>query len=493
MSRILLLLLLLLAGCRSPPGGVLTVAVIGEGPLADDLAAEASSATLLRHGPAGELATGLATSWRFLDEGDSVILRLAPQRWPAAAGAPVASGQELVAADIVTSLRRPRDAAARAVLADAGLAARGTVRAPITRVVELLPRPATPFLLDWLAQPALAVRNRRGAAFPGLYVQTRSAGVITLLRRADAPLAIAQAARIIIERPDAAAAARRFASGELQVVLGEGLGGLATARTGATGRALVVEAVHGVIGLAIMPAAVMPGQGALADPHLRRALLLAADGAALANRMALSALQPQNRLWDGLPVPGDARSLPRAERLAQAAELLAAAGYGPDQPLRPLQLTLLAASGAEAGLIADELASRLRPLGIVLKIVRGRHNGSSGGNRGNRVVPRHDLALQELGVRVPDAVAHLSRWRCGRALPCSAAADALLAEARSAGNDLPARAAALTAAEAALMADPAFIPLLRPVRWALVARGVTGFQANTTGHHPLARIRPAGA
>jgi hypothetical protein len=43
------------------------------------------------------------------------------------------------------------------------------------------------------------------------------------------------------------------------------------------------------------------------------------------------------------------------------------------------------------------------------------------------------------------------------------------------------------------MADPAFIPLLRPVRWALVANGVSGFEANAQARHPLGRLAPPGA
>ena len=42
------------------------------------------------------------------------------------------------------------------------------------------------------------------------------------------------------------------------------------------------------------------------------------------------------------------------------------------------------------------------------------------------------------------------------------------------------------------MADPAFIPLLRPLRWALVADDVTGFTPNLLGRHPLGRIAAGG-
>lgn len=478
---------LLLAACnQQPPGGELKVAVVGDGTLAEALAAEATSATLLQRGDNGELATGLATSWRFLDDGDALILRLAPVRWPARDGR---QGAELVAGDVVNSLRRPRSDAARAVLAEAGLAGRNTARAPIARVVELLPRPPTPFLLDWLAEPALALHNRTGTAFPGAYSMARADGVISLDRRSAAPMAHARAARIRIEQTDAATAVRRFAARDVHVVLGEGLAGLGTVRTSAAGRALIVEPAHGVIGLAINPNIVTrrrgkaDSAGVLADPRLRRALLLAADPDALANRFALSALPAQYQLWNDLPPPTDERALPRDERLARAGALLAEAGYG---PARPLSLTLLVPPSAEADVIAREIAGSWAPLGIDINIARNTQPDA-------KAPPRHDLALQQIVAAVPDAVAHLARWRCGRVQPCSAEADRLIGDARRAGNDLATRAAAITAAEAALMADPAFIPLLRPLRWALVANGVSGFQTNPIARHPLGRMLPPGA
>ena len=168
MRRLILpALALLLAACSGGrPGGDLDVAVAGEGTLAEELAQEASRATLIRRGSGGEVVAGVATSWRFLDDGDDLILRLAPLRWPGVGERP---GLELVAQDVALGLRRSGNEG-RAALAAAGLSRRGTARAPIARVVELAPQPATPLLLDWLAEPALAVRDRRGRLFPGPYV-----------------------------------------------------------------------------------------------------------------------------------------------------------------------------------------------------------------------------------------------------------------------------------------------------------------------------------
>jgi oligopeptide transport system substrate-binding protein len=462
------LIALLLAGCSaSPPGGSLVVTVAGDdaaaASMADLLAAEASEATLITRGANGELAPGLATSWRFLDSGSDLILRLAPVRWPAANG----QGRELAARDVVTSLQRtPRRH--RTALQAAGLAGRETARAPIARVVELSPRPATPYLLDWLTEPAMVVRDRRGTAFPGAYVARREAGVWQLTRRSDVPRPGARAAAISITALSADKAIAEFAAGRVPLVLGAGLSGLGAARASGQGRAVRIEPVTGVIGLAIRP------DGALADPRLRRALLLAADGAPLANRVALAALVPQNRLWPDLPPPADARAEPLAARRGEAMRLLAAAGFGPERPLR---LVLLVPAAADWQQLAEALASSLLPAGIEIVIARA-----------GRAAARHDLALAEVTAQVPDIVTHLATWRCGRVLPCSAAADRQLLAAADAGSDAPRRLALAAAAEAELMADPAFVPLLRPVRWALVSGRISGFAANALGRHPVARM-----
>jgi oligopeptide transport system substrate-binding protein len=468
---------LLLDACSGGrPGGDLDVAVVGEGTLAEELAQEASRATLIRRGSGGEVVAGVATSWRFLDDGDDLILRLAPLRWPGAGEKP---GLELVAQDVALGLRRSGNEG-RAALAAAGLSKRGTARAPIARVVELAPLPATPLLLDWLAEPALAVRDRRGRLFPGPYVLEKDGGAWRLQRRSERPLPDARAASIRIASVDAAAAVSAFAKGEVQLVLGEGLAGLGAARAAGQGRALKLETVPGVIGLAINAKS-----GLLTDVRLRRALLLAADGAPMANRLALAQLVPQNRLWDGLPPPSDDRARPAEERRALTAALLREMGVGPEQPLR---LSLLVPAGSEFQALAETLAANLQPLGISLAVQRARPGGFAAARRSGAA----DLALVEQTARVADVVAHLDQWRCGRVRPCSGTADRLLDDAAAAGNDLTARQAAAAAAEAALMADPAFIPLLRPVRWALVATELSGFQANLLGRHPLGRIAGDG-
>lgn len=466
-----------LAACSGgPPGGVLSVAVVGEGDMAADLAAEASRATLIRRGPAGELAPGLATSWRFLDDGNDLILRLAPARWPAAGDK---RGPDLTARDVIFGLRRT-GAEGRGALVAAGLVASDTARAPIARVVELSPRPATPLLLDWLAEPVLAVRDRRGRLFPGPYAAARIDDGWQLRRRDDGPRPDARAASINIQRKDAATAIPAFANGEVQLVMGEGLTGLGAARAAGQGRALKLESVQGVIGLSVNARS-----GPLVDARLRQALLLAVDRGALANRIGLALLTPQDRLWAGLPPADDDRARPADERRAMAAEALASAGFGPSQPLR---LSLLVPAGPDYRALAETLAISLQPLGITIMVQTARGGGFAAARRSGQ----HHLALVEQAARVPDVVTWLAQWRCGRARPCSALADRLLEEAAVAGNDLVTRDDAAAAAETELMIDPAFIPLLRPVRWSLVASDLTGFETNLLGRHPLGRIAAGG-
>ena len=70
-----------------------------------------------------------------------------------------------------------------------------------------------------LAEPALAVRDRRGRLFPGPYALDKDAGAWRLQRRSERPLPDARAASIRIASVDAAAAVSAFAKGEVQLVL----------------------------------------------------------------------------------------------------------------------------------------------------------------------------------------------------------------------------------------------------------------------------------
>ena len=101
-----------------------------------------------------------------------------------------------------------------------------------------------------------------------------------------------------------------------------------------------------------------------------------------------------------------------------------------------------------------------------------------------------DLALTEASLAVPDAAAFLARWRCDGGLVCNAAADALWSRARAA--PVAERPALLAAAEAKWLEAPPMVPLLTPLRWALVSTRVDGWTANPSGRHPLTRLAVTG-
>ncbi|MBC7520564.1 MAG: hypothetical protein H7268_05650 [Sandarakinorhabdus sp.] len=496
MNRFALTLALLLAGCGNgaPEGARLRVAVVGPAGtgLAARLEAEATQPTLIARDGAGQIVPALATSWRFVDEGRSLILRLRPVKW--------SNGTPLVSADVVTALRRAATRGEPAII-DSGLSGGTAARtapprlgvlAPIARVVELRLDAASPLLLDWLAEPAMAI-VRTGKAPPTLaaYAAIGPPQRRVLTRRSPDPAPDQRPAEIVITpSSDSAAAIAAFNRGDADIVIGDGLAGLGNARTGARADALRIDPLFGVYGYAANTR-----RGALANPAIRRALALAVDRDVLTQRFGIGAITPLDGLRPAVssgaaPVP--ARPAGRiasriaaaqrpvqdvAARQAEAQQLMAAAGYSPAQPLR---LVLLMPPGRDHRLVAEAVAGDLAAIGVVLAV-------SEVGDIDRRMARgQFDLAVVESSLAPADAGALLARWRCNRGRHCNPAADALLDAARRA---LPAdRPALLDQAEAALMTGPPMIALFKPVRWALVARGVDGWMPNVAGSHPLARM-----
>lgn len=484
----------LLAGCggSGPEGETLRVTVVGEdggpGPYGRRLIAEATSATLVGRDGTGQAVAGLASSWRFLDDGSSLILRLRPVRW--ADGKPLESKQ--VVASFRAAQRRGEDA-----LGFAGLGAGSAVRAPISRVVELRMAGASPLALGWLAEPGLAI-GRDGIAFPGPYRAGRDGDTLTLDRRSQAPEADSRAARITLKfNADSGAAVAALGDDATDLVIGEGLAGLGEARAGAPAPLLRVEPLWGVYGYLMNTA-----RGPLADGRVRLALALAVDRAAVAARFGLPQIRPLDTLVpgisgvaadDGGALPGaspagpgvaagsppDWRGYDSGLRRAEALRLLGEAGFGPEKPLR---LVLLLPPGLEHRQVAEEVAAAWEPLGVDLAVAVAEAE-----TRARRIkADNFDLAVVDASLAVPDAAALLARWRCGKGLACNPAADAALAAALAGpANERPLR---LAEAERLWMAAPPMVPILQPVRWAVVARGLDGWTGNIGSSHPLGRL-----
>ena len=467
------LVLLAACGAADPDAARLRVTVVGSpwaGGMATRLEAEATQPTLIARDGTGALVPGLASSWRFVDGEHSLILRLRPLQW--------SDKSQFGSNEVVAAFRR---AATRGdpALSHAGVA-KGTtptrlgVLAPIARVVEIRLVAASPLLLGWLADPGLAVTRTGPQPTLADYRATGPATRRILTRRDGMASPAARPARIVLATDvDAARAVAGFARGDSDIVIGDGLAGLGEARTVARPQMLRVDPLWGVYGYVANTL-----NGPLRDAKLRLALSLATDRAALAARIGLTAMAPvEGLLPPGAAIaPAPALDMTARRMLAQQL-LVSTAGQR-----APIRLTLLLPRGRDHRVIAEHVAADWAALGVTLAI--SEVDSATIADKVRR--GQFDLALTETSLAVPDAAALLSRWRCGAGPACDAAADVLLDAARAAPPAM--RPALLAAAEAKWMEGPPMVPLLTPLRWALVARRVDGWTPNRAGSHPLGRL-----
>ncbi|GGE13704.1 peptide ABC transporter substrate-binding protein [Polymorphobacter glacialis] len=484
------LLALAAAACSpdAPEGAKLSVVVIGDSEqpegLAQRLVAEAVQPGLVARDEAGQTVAGLASSWRFVDDGRSLILRLRPAQW--------SNGETLVARDVVAAFRRAgsrRDpvlvmagiVGSEAVTAKRAPASKLGVSAPIARVVELRLESPSPLLLGWLAEPALGLVSDKADVSLARYRVGGTAERRVLQRKSMAASPAARPAQIsVATSPDLRAAIAGFMRGEANLVFGDGLAGLGEVRASVRPEMLQVDPLWGIYGY------VANGlRGPVADPAIRRALAMAVDRGRLAAAMGIGAIVAA----DGLLPPllaggavleeGDWRRLGAAARVAEARRLLAGAGWTLDQPLR---LVLLLPPGREHRSIAERVADDWAQVGVLLAVTE-----VSAVER-DKLLARgdFDLAVTEASVPVPDSAALLMRWRCGAGAYCNPEADTMLAAARRA--PAAGRAPMLAAVEARMMTAPPMIPLITPVQWTLVGRNVDGWVPNAGASHPLARL-----
>lgn len=476
----------LLASCggSEPQGARLRALVINDGgspgALARRLEAEATQPTLTARDGAGQIVAALATSWRFVDDGRSLIMRLRPVKW--------SDGSSFKSSEVVDALRRAAERREMAII-HSGLVAGEAVarrrapaadlgaRAPISRVVELQLEAASPLLIDWLAEPGMAItQTGKNPATLAAYTADGPPTARVLTRKSD--MAAPDRLPAVIEiatTNDSTEAVAKFGRGETDMVIGEGLAGLGNARAGAKLEALRIDPMWGVYGYVINAK-----RGALASPDVRRALAMAIDRTTLAARFGIGAIVPVDGLLPPSLVAAGAAPVGLAERRTEAQALLAAAGWTAENPLR---LVLLLPPGRDHRTVAEAVGADLAQIGVTLA-------ASEVSDVDQRIRRgEFDLAVTEQSLAVPDAGALLARWRCG-GTHCNAAADALLSDARRA---LPAdRPALLARAEAELMTGPPMISLFTPVRWALVARNVDGWVPNRAASHPLARMSVGG-
>ena len=222
------------------------------------------------------------------------------------------------------------------------------------------------------------------------------------------------------------------------------------------------------------------------NPALRQALAMAIDREALTDKVlrtgelpAYSFVPPGTGNY-GEPAYVEWREVPQDERLARAKELLAEAGFGPDDPLR---LQLRYSTSETHKKVAVAVAAMWKALGVQTELfnseVKVHYNDIQEGNfqvaRAGWIAdyndPQNFLYLMDSSTGVLNYAGYASDGY-----------DRLMADA-SATEDLEKRADLLRQAEAIAMADMPNIPLYYYISKDLVAQYVKGWVDNIKDIH----------
>ena len=465
-------------GCDREDDGPADVSVIGPAPALADPARTAPTAPsgallgavaqgLVRFDANGQIEPGLAARWIVSDDGISYIFRIDDLRWTD--GTAVTS--EAVA-------RRLRAAIARTgANPDHGLFEVVDEVAVMTdRVIEIRLKAPRPNLLQLLAQPEMALLSGRDGSGP-MRIERNTAGRLLLGPIPDAdpdtpPPGTWEKVRLRGET--AARAVARFQSGDADLVLGGTYATLMYARVAEVpARQLRVDPASGLFGLAMLNQ-----NGLLATRDTRVALAMALDAGDLVGRYGVRGWTPTQSLTpDQLdsaapPTQPTWSTLDIAERRRIAAERVAA--WRAEQPRPQLRLALPPAPGAR--LLFAWLRASWRGIGVDLVAVP-------------EDAPA-DLAVIDAVAPMDSVSWYLDRISCARGYACDDTAEARRLAARSAPT-LDARARLLAEAEVAASEAAWFIPLARPLRWALVNQRLSEFRENARAVHPLYQLRPA--
>lgn len=490
-ARLLILSFLLpLAGCGLGDEGTLEVAFIDtpeslyrDGVRISSGAQHIRAATyagLVTLNANGEVIPALADRWIVTDDGRSFIFRLRDGTWP--------DGRELSAES------------ARSALLGAIRALRGTslgldlapiteVRAMAGRVIELRLSSPVPMLLQLLAQPELALSRGNGGSGDMVMehplarcVQQAGAddcaalSLFTLKPPAERGVPEAEDWRdytreIGLRAASAQDAVRLFDDGEVDLVLGGGVGALPLADVGPLSRGTVqIDPAIGLFGLQVRRK-----EGLLETARMREALAMAIDRPALVAPFNISGWVPTARvvapglLGDPGSIPERWTGITMDARRAEASGRIAS--WRNENGGAEARLTLSIDRSPGLDVLFRELAVQFGAIGIRLQ--RTTSPASA------------DLILVDRVARYADPRWFLNQFNCSLDNgACTPQADRLVREALV-EEDPVIRAEKLVDAEAALTVDNVFIPFGSPLRFSLVRGTVQGFAPNQWAFHPL--------
>jgi peptide/nickel transport system substrate-binding protein len=339
----------------------------------------------------------------------------------------------------------------------------------IPQVVDIrLDRPMPGFLAV-LARPELALRRAREDGTGPYRIIARKPTAVALEPRMPHALPIAT-----LHGLRAALAVVRFRHELTDLVTGGTIGSLPLVRAAdLAGPTLRFDPVHGLYGLAVIG-----DGGPLADPALRRALLMGLDDEALVARADLPGLSEAGGLVAAdagdyaPPAKPDWLNQPIAQRRPLA--IAAIRAWTADHGQAP-EVTIARPEAAGDRLMINLLAAQWQGLGVTVTFAAPGRPA--------------DLELIDEIAPIASAEWYLGHFTCKATIACSPVADASLAAATQGKLH-----AALTGEAARLMADQVpFFPLANPLRWSLVAPGLDGYRDNPLALHPIAtlRARPA--
>lgn len=471
----------LLAGCNdSELDRAVVVSVIGDADQAKSPRAHSRSAAaqmvlaataqgLVSYDARGEIIPALAQRWIVTDNGLSYIFRLRKTVW--------ANGKRVDARQVARELRQNLDRLAKQ-RPYGGLDAVDEVRAMTTDILEIRLKRPFPDILYLLADPELAVMQKGVGSGPyrvenrSLYfLLTPVARDITDLEEdADAPSFAPHETRILFAER-AAKAVARFSEGKADLVLGGTYADLPLVQAAEIdGESLRIDPTQGVFGIAFIRETPF-----LKDQANRQALSMALDRPALEQLFrlpgwtptaalmppSLSALTPGNEPdWSGQDMA--ARRTEAQRRIAQ---------WKQDNPDTPARVTLEMDERTGSRLLFHYLSRQWQALGVEVERVK---NGG-------------DAVLVDSVAGYDSPIWYLERIGCDVGILCDPEVERMLKAALTETDDA-ARLTLLAEAEQARRDFTGFIPLARPLRWALVSRRLNGYQPSVRSFHPLDQL-----